>query len=101
MLAQTEAGCGQCHDANSAGGKAAAEMAGLLAKLEGALGRSEEVLDRARQSGMEVSEAQLRQGDAREALIKARVAVHAFDPAAVRKAGERGAGHRRRDTARR
>ena len=90
MLAQTDSGCGQCHDANSAGGKAAAEVAGLLAKLEGALGRSEEVLNRARQSGMEVSEAQLRQGEAREALIKARVAVHAFDPAAVRKPASEG-----------
>lgn len=90
MLAQTESGCGQCHDANSAGGKAAAEMAGLLSKLEGSLRRSEEVLDRARQSGMEVSEAQLRQGEAREALIKARVAIHAFNPEAVRKPASEG-----------
>jgi predicted CXXCH cytochrome family protein len=90
MLAGADAVCAQCHDAGSAGGKAAAAMAGLLAKLGDALGRSDEVLGRARRSGMEVSEALLRQQEARETLVKARVAVHAFRLEEVRKPVEEG-----------
>jgi Cytochrome c554 and c-prime len=85
MLAGSQAVCTQCHDATSQGGIAAADMAGMLKKLEGALDHSDQLLKRARESGMEVSEAQLRQMEGRENLVKARVAVHAFNPAAVRK----------------
>jgi predicted CXXCH cytochrome family protein len=84
MLAGPQAVCAQCHDATSAGGAAAAEMAGMLKGLEGALDRADGILKRARESGMEVSEAQLKQMEGREALVKARVAVHAFDVAAVK-----------------
>jgi predicted CXXCH cytochrome family protein len=85
MLAGQKSVCVQCHDATSAGGVAAAKMAEQLGKLSAALDRSEGILRRARESGMEVSEAQLKQIDARENLIKARVAVHAFRVAAVDK----------------
>jgi predicted CXXCH cytochrome family protein len=84
MLAGSQAVCAQCHDATSEGGKAAAEMAGMLTQLSSGLDRSDQILARARESGMEVSEAQLRQMEGREDLVKARVAVHAFNPAAVR-----------------
>jgi predicted CXXCH cytochrome family protein len=91
MLAGPQAVCSQCHDATSRGGVAAAEMGGMLKGLEAALDHSDEILKRARESGMEVSEAQLRQMEGREDLVKARVAVHAFDPAAVRKPVSEGA----------
>lgn len=83
MLAGSSSVCSQCHDGESAGGKAAAEMAGLITKLDGALTESDQILSRARQAGMEVGEAQMRQIEARERLVRARVAVHAFNPAAV------------------
>ncbi len=83
MLAGKDAVCAQCHEAGSAGAKAAAEMAGLISSLENAVQASDAVLSRAARSGMEVSEAVLHQQDAHEALIKARVAIHSFSPAAV------------------
>ena len=85
MLSGPQAVCTQCHDATSAGGVAAADMAGMLKGLESSLDRSEQILKRARESGMEVSEAQLRLMEGRENLVKARVAVHAFNPAEVKK----------------
>jgi hypothetical protein len=67
-------------------------MAGLISRLGSAVDQSDLTLTRARNSGMEVSEAQLRQMDARESLVKARVAVHAFQVAAVKKTVEEGIG---------
>jgi predicted CXXCH cytochrome family protein len=90
MLAGPQAVCVQCHDAASKGGAGAAEMAGLLTGLQNELQRAAELLKRARESGMEVSEAQLRWSEGQENLIKARVAVHAFNPAEVRKPVEAG-----------
>jgi predicted CXXCH cytochrome family protein len=90
MLAGTGAVCSQCHDADSAGGKTAAEMAALLTRLVAALDRSDAVLKQAHESGMEVSEAQLRQMEGRENLVKARVAVHAFQLTAVQKPAAEG-----------
>jgi hypothetical protein len=58
-------------------------MAKSIERLAGALRRSDEALQRAASLGLEVSEAQLQQQEGLEALVKARVAVHAFDPAAV------------------
>ncbi|MBK5290277.1 MAG: cytochrome c3 family protein [Acidobacteriia bacterium] len=85
MLVGAKAVCAQCHDATSAGGAAAAEMGALIAKLDAALNRSDAVLAQAQNSGMEVSEPVLQQIEGRENLIKARVAVHAFQTAAVNK----------------
>jgi predicted CXXCH cytochrome family protein len=90
MLAGAGAVCSQCHDASSKGGAAAAQMGSLLSRLEAALAKSDGVLNRAHSDGMEVSEAQLRQIDGREALIKSRVAVHAFQTAAVEKPASEG-----------
>ncbi len=83
MLAGSKAVCSQCHEPESVGGKAAAEMARLLRGLNAALDRSDEILGRVRRSGMEVSEALMRQREGREALVKARVAVHNFSVNAV------------------
>jgi hypothetical protein len=90
MLAGANAICSQCHDKGSPGANAAAEMAGLINKLDSSLDRSDEILKRASRSGMEVSEAVAEQLEGRENLIKAKVAVHAFDVAAVRKPAEAG-----------
>ncbi|HSW50780.1 MAG TPA: cytochrome c3 family protein [Bryobacteraceae bacterium] len=85
MLVGPDAVCSGCHDADSKGGAAAARMSDSILRLATALERSEAILSKAVRSGMEVSEAILRENDARESLVKARVAVHAFDPAAVEK----------------
>jgi nitrate/TMAO reductase-like tetraheme cytochrome c subunit len=90
MLAGARSVCTQCHEPKSAGALAASEMAGLIGKLDGALGRSDQILARARRSGMEVSEALLRLQEAREDLVKAHVAVHAFQVVAVDKPVEEG-----------
>jgi hypothetical protein len=78
LLAGERSVCSDCHDAESAGGKAATEFARMITNLDTELRRSGDILQHARRSGMEVSEALLRQGEGREALVKARVAVHAF-----------------------
>jgi len=85
MLAGSSAVCSQCHDENSAGGKAALEMSSLIQNLDESVQRSDKILERSRSYGMEVSEALLRQSNAKENLVKARVAVHAFQVEAVRK----------------
>ena len=85
MLAGAKSVCSQCHDADSAGGVAALRMASLIKGLDAALARSGQVLAKAQSSGMEVSEAELKQMEGHEALVKSRVAVHAFNVAAVEK----------------
>ncbi|MCL6546772.1 MAG: cytochrome c3 family protein [Bryobacteraceae bacterium] len=83
MLSGPEAVCSRCHDATSAGGLAAAQMGSAIRRLNEALDRSRRILEDASRAGMEVSEAVMRTNDAAEALVKARVAVHAFDLKAV------------------
>jgi predicted CXXCH cytochrome family protein len=90
MLAGTRAVCASCHDSTSQGGRVAEQMAALITSLSAALGRSEDILGRASRSGMEVSEAALRQQEARAALVKTRAAVHAFQLAAVQKPAQEG-----------
>lgn len=90
LLAGEDAVCGQCHEADSAGGQAATEMGRLILGLSDELERAEEILEQARQSGMEVSDAELRHRDGQANLIKARVAVHAFQVDAVREPVEEG-----------
>jgi len=83
MLSGGEAVCSQCHDADSAGGKAAVEMASLIQSLQGRLAQADQILAQAQSDGMEVSEAIARQADARQNLVKARAEVHTFSVAAV------------------
>jgi predicted CXXCH cytochrome family protein len=85
MLKGDKAVCTQCHDADSAGGKAATQLARWLDGLDSSLKRSESVLSTADEYGMEVSEAQVRLMDGRENLIKARLAMHGFHLDEVRK----------------
>ncbi|MCL4403021.1 MAG: hypothetical protein M1436_10250, partial [Acidobacteria bacterium] len=90
MLADKDAVCSGCHEADSAGGKTAVAMAALLGKLDGRLKQADDILNRAKRDGMEVSEAQMQQMEAREALIKARVAVHGANLATVEQAAKPG-----------
>jgi hypothetical protein len=85
MLAGPSSVCSQCHTEDTPEARSGAEMAGLIRKLSDSIQASDGILERARRSGMEVAEALLRQADAKENLIKSRVAVHAFDVQAVRK----------------
>jgi hypothetical protein len=67
-------------------------MGGSIVKLRAALARSEAILDQASKAGMEVSQAAIQEDDADETLVKARVAVHAFQPDAVEKPVKEGLG---------
>jgi len=85
MLAGPKAVCSTCHDPGTAGAKTAAEMAQWIDGLGAALKQSESVLAQADKYGMEVSEAQVRLADGRESLVKARLALHAFQPEEMHK----------------
>ncbi len=78
-----ESVCLQCHSAGDPGYQAAAKIRGELDELSGAIDRSDRILAVAERSGMEVSEAKLAEGQARDALLKARVTLHSSDPAKV------------------
>lgn len=75
--------CTNCHTPGDAGLAAAVVMQQDLGKLELAIDRADEVLHHAESSGMEVSQAKMDQAQARDALIKARVTVHTFQPKRV------------------
>jgi hypothetical protein len=75
--------CGTCHTAGDKGYAAAQEMAGGIARFKTFYQRAEDILNTAERSGMEVSSAQVELTSAHESLIKARVAIHAFDPAQI------------------
>jgi len=78
-----DAVCLNCHSDGDPGYKAAEKMHAQLKALESAIARADNVLKRAEQSGMEVSEAKLEQSQARDALTKARVTIHGFATARV------------------
>jgi hypothetical protein len=90
FLGGKEAICGECHDAASAGGQASAAMYKSIHDLDDSLNRAEAILTKARLAGMEVSEPVLQLQDGKDRLIKARVAIHNFRPAAVRAPVEEG-----------
>jgi predicted CXXCH cytochrome family protein len=75
--------CADCHSAGTHPTDVAVEMRERLAALQSAIAQSEEVLNRAERSGMEVGQARLQQAQARDALTKARVSVHSLDVTAV------------------
>ena len=54
-----------------------------LTRLNGAIDNADQALHLAESSGMEVSTALLTQDQARDALTKARVTIHSFQPALV------------------
>jgi predicted CXXCH cytochrome family protein len=82
--------CAGCHAADDRGGKAAVAMREALEGLRAERARAAEALARAEHAGMEVSQARFELTGANEALVKARVAVHAASLAAVSKETEAG-----------
>ena len=79
----SEAVCMQCHSPGDVCDKARADMLAGLTRLNEAVQQSDRLLAVAESSGMEVSEARLQQDQARDALTKARVTIHSFQPALV------------------
>ena len=70
--------CTRCHTEGDAGFKQAEAMHSQLVNLASATAASEAQLDRVERQGMEVSQAKGQAAQARDALMKARVTVHAF-----------------------
>jgi len=70
--------CIQCHTEGDPGSMQAEAMHAQLTDLASAIAASEGLLGRAERQGMEVSQAKLQAAQARDALLKARVTVHAF-----------------------
>ena len=77
--------CTSCHGAEDKGGKAATAMRAGIDHLRTEHDRARDMLRRAEQAGMEVSQASFDLSAAGEALVKARAAVHAFSPETVTK----------------
>jgi len=75
--------CTRCHVEGDAGYTAAAGMHAGLAKLDGEIQRSEEILKRAQVSGVEVGQTALALTEAQDDLTKARVAIHSARPDVV------------------
>jgi predicted CXXCH cytochrome family protein len=78
--------CLNCHSQGEAAYQTAAAMRERLDELRVALLSSQAILETAEQSGMEVSQGQIELSSAHEALVKARVQVHAFRREAVEEA---------------
>ena len=75
--------CTNCHTEGDAGYQAATQIAQQLDRLDTSVKGASEILDRAESAGMEVSDAQLEQDQARDSLTKSRVAIHSANPARV------------------
>jgi hypothetical protein len=84
--------CGQCHAPDDSVRYAFWTMKALIDSLNASRTRAETILVRARNAGMEVSQAQFDLEDATTALVKARTAVHAFAADSVRREVEAGLG---------
>jgi cytochrome c3-like protein/doubled CXXCH motif protein len=76
--------CLECHSEGDAGFQQAAAISRDLAALSSSLNSADEILGRAQREGMEVSQPLQQQSNARDALMKARVSVHAFRETAVK-----------------
>jgi len=75
--------CMGCHSEGDMGYKTAAEMAQQLEQLDTRMKQADELVNRAQQSGMEVSEAKTDLDQARDSLTKARVTIHGVNAARV------------------
>lgn len=76
--------CTNCHVEGDQGLTAGIEIKKMFVGLQQNIDRTDETLRRASKLGMEVSEAQMEQGQAKDALTKARVTLHSFDVAKVK-----------------
>lgn len=72
----TGAVCVNCHMEGDTGYDPANQLHQKLTDLDAAIARSDQILTRAEESGMEVGEAKLQLAEARDDLTKARVEIH-------------------------
>ena len=86
----SEAVCVKCHVNGDPGYIAATAMKRDIDELRTALASSEQILQRAESSGMEVSEGRIQLTVANEEWVRARVQVHSFEPGAVHAAVKAG-----------
>lgn len=82
--------CASCHEAGSAGARAAASMRADLVALDAEIRRAGGLVNRAAEAGMEVSRVRFDLVSATNALTKARSQVHLFRPSAVHAAAAEG-----------
>jgi predicted CXXCH cytochrome family protein len=82
--------CSGCHNAGDSAGKAAGTMRQLIDTLRDETDKARGILTQAEHAGMEVSQPQFDLASAKDALVKARTAVHAFSVDAVTKEVEPG-----------
>lgn len=75
--------CMKCHKANDQCDRETAAILADLTRLNGAIDNADQALHLAESSGMDVSAALLNQNQARDALTKARVTIHSFQPVLV------------------
>ena len=80
-----QAVCIRCHAEGDVGFAQARAMHDQLENLQSAFSASEEILGRAERQGMEVSQPMLQQAQAKDALLKARVTVHAFSDSELKR----------------
>ena len=76
--------CWTCHtEADDAGFVAAGRMRASIERLKTSLATNSDLIARARNAGMEVSDQELALAEVRTTLTQARTEIHAFQPAAV------------------
>jgi hypothetical protein len=84
MLGTGPAGvCMRCHAPGDHCDRARVSILGGLTQLDQSIDNADQALRLAESAGMEVSQARLSQDQARDALTKARVTIHTFQPALV------------------
>jgi hypothetical protein len=76
--------CGECHTAAEWEGKTAVAMHGYLELLKRERERSDSLLARAEEAGLEVSQAQFELEDATNAIVRARASTHSASLDSVR-----------------
>ncbi len=76
--------CSTCHAAGDKGGKTATDMRALLDSLNAETQKAGAILLQAERAGMEVSQPQFDLNGAKDALVKARAAIHSFMVAPVK-----------------
>jgi hypothetical protein len=84
--------CASCHAPGDKAGKSAAEMRARIDALRSDSERAHAILLQAEHAGMEISQAQFDLNGAKDALVRARAAVHAFTADAVKTQAEAGLG---------
>jgi predicted CXXCH cytochrome family protein len=76
--------CTNCHVQGDNGFAAGVEIKKMFADLQQNIETTDNALHRASKLGIEVGEAELQQGEAKDSLTKARVTLHSFDVAKVK-----------------